>query len=478
MTSIKQRVSTAIQAFRSGVAPTQPVPRYIRAIPSLYPDMRTEPTWSMGEQAGLDSYIAEGFAGNSLIYSAIMYKARSIATAPLRAYIGDQDSPELAPPDHPLAKLLARPNSYQNPVEFQQLITVLFNLAGSSYILLDRPSKGELPTEMHVLNPASVRVVTSKEKPNTVAGYLYQLPGTPANDAIPILPMDMMAVKLPNPADKLLGMGSGLSALTSLAKSGDVDNSVTSFLRTFFENGAMLAGLIKFKSRLDADTVAQVKERWREQYGGFEHWGDVGVLDSEGEYQRLSPTFTEMGFETLDARNETRILGPFGVPPILIGAKSGLDRATYANYKEAREAFWEDTADPELKLFEAEYDYFLRGADGSFVRHDRSQVPAFRADISALTDAAKKLWDMGVPATTAFKTVGLSVAQFEGDDRSYVTLKGTSQPLPSDNAPDADESQSMMNDETANMPGSGKSLAPEDSKKKDPEQRSGVIWTL
>jgi hypothetical protein len=39
----------------------------------------------------------------------------------------------------------------------------------------------------------------------------------------------------------------------------------------------------------------------------------------------------------------------FGVPPIIAGAKVGLDRSTFANYGEARKSFWQDTLSPVYK---------------------------------------------------------------------------------------------------------------------------------
>jgi len=53
-----------------------------------------------------------------------------------------------------------------------------------------------------------------------------------------------------------------------------------------------------------------------------------------------------MGFDVLDARAEIRVAMGFMIPPVLIGARVGLDRATFANYREARTSFWEDTLMP------------------------------------------------------------------------------------------------------------------------------------
>ncbi len=201
-----------------------------------------------------------------------------------------------------------------------------------------------------------------------------------------------------------------------------MDNEVTRFLKLFFENGAMLQGILSYDIPLDDNTVAMVKERWKDMYGGVDNWVEVGVLDSGGSYQRIGTTFDEMGFQEIDERNESRILGPLGVPPILIGTRTGLARSTYSNYAQARRAYWEDTAIPEQTLFEVEYQYYLQTDDGGYVKYDRSQVPALQQDVPNLADAAHKMWQMGVPAQQAFNTVGLDIGEVPGGNVSWLPM--------------------------------------------------------
>ena len=283
----------------------------------LWPSLRGDPLWHM---ISLDSYISQGFNLNTLIYSALMWKARAMSLAPMTAYIGTPDERDVAPRDHPLAQLLARPNPFTSRAEFIQQLTVYWNLAGNAYVALQRPTADALPSAMYLLRPDRVYIVPDAEI--GIKGYLYVPEGKPKSDGIPFVPQDMMHLKFPNPDDPLHGLGYGLSPMSPLAQSGDVDNAVTRFLKTFFERGAMFQGLIKASIPLDDDQIARIKRRWQEQYGGVDNWSEVGVLDQSGEYQRLSPTFNEMGFEALDERNESRILGPFGVAPILIGARA------------------------------------------------------------------------------------------------------------------------------------------------------------
>jgi HK97 family phage portal protein len=378
------------------------------------------PTWHTTD---FNAWVEEGFGENSLIYSAIMYKVRSKMSAPLRAYGGDPRAPEELPPDHPLSRLVQRPNPHQSGVEFNALAECYFNL-GNAYMLLVRPDGGGLPERMYCLRPDRVYVVPAQgENPweRTVAGYLYVPEGENIHNGLPVLAEDMMHVKLPNPADPLEGLGEGRPPVC-IGRSADVDNEVTRFLKLFFENGAMLQGILKYDIPLDDDSIAMVKERWRQMYGGVDNWTEIGVLAQGGSYQRIGLSFDEMGFEAIDERNESRILGPIGVPPILIGTRTGLQRATYSNYEQARRAYWEDTAIPEQKLFEVEYQYYLQTDDGGFVAFDRSGVPALQQDVPALTAAAHQMWQMGVPAQQAFNTVGLHIGEVPGGDVAWLPM--------------------------------------------------------
>lgn len=383
----------------------------------------------------LPAYIEDGFELNPIIYAAVMYKVRALIVAPLKAYLGTPEQPLAAPPNHPLAQLLRRPNPWQSALEFRSLITVFLNLAGNAFIWFDRPRPGALPSKMHLLWPDRVRIVPDPAT-NELLGFWYIPEGAGVSDGVPILPEDMAHLKLPNANDrKLQGMGHGMSPIKPLAQSGDTDNAVTRFLIHFFTNGTVLGGVLKFKVGLGPGDADRIKATWREAHGGVDNWADILVLDTDGEYQRVAPTFEEMGFEAIDERNETRILGPLGVAPILIGARSGLIHGTYSNYEQARRATWEDTIDPELSLIEDELAYYLQTEDGAFPMHDRSRVPALRRDIGPLTTAFADLVAAGVPPKIAAETVGLKLADYPGSDRSRQTSVTVDAP-PTDEPPD------------------------------------------
>jgi phage portal protein BeeE len=103
----KYAVTGDIRSLRTARRPSQR-----KLAPFLWPAYVDEqPQWQITDY---DSYVNEGYNLNSLIYSAIMYKARAQIASPLRAYAGDVEDPEPLPPDDPLSRLIARPNLHQS----------------------------------------------------------------------------------------------------------------------------------------------------------------------------------------------------------------------------------------------------------------------------------------------------------------------------------------------------------------------------
>ena len=156
MTNFIDRAKLAIQVYRRGM-PT----RYQKSYPLAWPDFRVNtPQWHITDYS---SYIGEGFNANSLIYSAIMYKAKALSSVPLRAYSGDIDQPEPLSESDPLAKLCARPNSSQSWREFQMLQEVWLNLTGNVFTYIN-PER----TEMTPLNPMRVYIIPGTKGKNQI----------------------------------------------------------------------------------------------------------------------------------------------------------------------------------------------------------------------------------------------------------------------------------------------------------------------
>lgn len=363
------------------------------------------------------SYAEEGFGRNAVLYSAVMHKVRALTQAPMRAYTGDEDNPTLAPPDSPLARLARYPNEFQSRIEFMQQAVVYKNLSGNCFIYLQRPNQTALPSAMYTLRPDRVEILSKNGK---LAGYMYKPEGYEGNaGGYPILPEYVMHIRYPAAFDPLEGQGYGMSPIQPAAYSADVDNQFSKFLYMFFRHGGVGLAALEFEMPISDEDVARLRSEWMELYGGAENWPKPIVLDKKGKYHALTPPFKDLASREIDGRNESRMLGPLGVPGMLIGMASALDRSTFSNYEQADKVFWQVTMTADLMLFEEEFERRLRDGD-AFIKFDKSKVPALRRDMKALADTWGVFVDRGMPPVIAAQVVGLEVERYEGDDLSYL----------------------------------------------------------
>ena len=133
----------------------------------------------------------------------------------------------------------------------------------------------------------------------------------------------------------------GLKPLGPTARLTDiipVDSDMTKIVGQFLRNGAFISGQLVTDQIIDAEDARFAKETFRQAHGGANNAGDVLVTGKGLKFERMNNTFREMVFPEVDARNEVRICMAYGIKPILISAKVGMDRSTMNNYEEARRA--------------------------------------------------------------------------------------------------------------------------------------------
>lgn len=164
----------------------------------------------------------------------------------------------------------------------------------------------------------------------------------------------------------------------------DVDNKMTNMVSSFIQNGAFVSGLLKTEQLIDETDARFARERWQEAHGGYQNAGQVAVLGKGLEFQASSNTFREMVFPEVDARSEIRICMVYGVKPILLSAKAGLDRSTFSNYAEARQAWYEENVTSEWAFLEERItkDLLPHFDDNpnAVARFDRTKIKALQED--------------------------------------------------------------------------------------------------
>lgn len=328
------------------------------------------PTWQVGQSLSLPtSYTAmasDGYKRNEIVFACIRYRAQAYTEPALKVMLGDKDAPD----NHPLVQLLNRPYAPAK-ISLSRLLesrSIMLDIGGVAYWEKIRARNGTV-VGLSPIRPDRIEVIPDRDG---VAAYKYKV-----GDYVHYFePADVIQFTYYDPLSDFFG----LSPLQVCARAADADNERADYIRLFFRNAAVPYGLLKTKVKIDQAEKDRIQRRWQEQYAGMDNWHNVAVLDADAEYQRLGLTQGEMSFPDLTSLSESRICMSFRVPPILVGTQIGLDRATYANYKEARSAFWEDTMVPSLRQFEDVLNMELAAEFDAEIVIDTSQIKALQED--------------------------------------------------------------------------------------------------
>jgi hypothetical protein len=145
------------------------------------------PVWSMRDPS---VFAREGYARNAIAYRCVRMIAEAAASAPLK----------VGPEDHPLARLLARPNPEQTGPALLEAFYGHLQVSGNAY-LEAATIDDEAPSELYVLRPDRMNVIPGAD--GWPVGWQYRVGANvrsfdrdPVSNDAPILHL-----KLFHPAD-------------------------------------------------------------------------------------------------------------------------------------------------------------------------------------------------------------------------------------------------------------------------------------
>ncbi len=365
------------------------------------------------------NYARNGYSRNELVYACIRYRAESFPQAVVRVY--DTNSQKQLD-DHRLRRLFERPNPVTNEFEFFELSSVHKDIAGHCYWLVVKGRDG-LPGEIWPLRPDLVGV---RPNPGNLADFDWIYRPDPNRPEVEVAIPDagspraarsrdfIIRVRYPNPNTDDVGWRYfGVPPLRAAARAVSQDNAATDFVEDLLSNYAMPATVITSQQEIDDVMHRRLQARWRQAFGKRNR-GRPAFLEKGMTVETLTMNLKDLTFPDLRTLSETRICGAFGVEPILVGAKIGLEHNAYKDYHEARLSFWEEAMLSEQRRFiEPIRSYlapYFMGAGRRSVRPawDNSEVPAFK-------ESQGTLWQR---ATLAFQTGGITRNEF----RSVVGL--------------------------------------------------------
>lgn len=426
------------------------------------------PMWLDGQPAYADptyeNYIRQGLKKNEVIYACIMATSGTGAMVSVKAQ-DRRDDKEIV--DHPLRVLMRNPNAIMSEFGFFSWTIINLKVAGRAYWQKVRNEKGQV-IQLWPLRPDWLTPVRSNRA--LIERYDY---GPGESDVAKLALEDVLCFMHRDPMDIL----QSLSPVGVAARVGQIDNSTTDFLKLFWERGASVTGVLSSKLKLNDAAVGDIMRRWEARYGGFQNWLKPAVLDSDATYQRIGMTFKEMEFDSLDTRNELRICAVLQVPPILVGVKAGLDRATYSNYEQARRAWWQDTLTPLYKMIADDLNTQLAPEFGSdiYAAFDFSKVPAMQEDRTARWQRATMAYEKGaITRNEAREEMGLARLDGVLGEQFVQWMAQASSPSVAQPAPAPDPEENVKSLPKQEGKATGKPLDDADAVKVDPFEQAEI----
>ncbi|MEM9677483.1 MAG: phage portal protein [Pseudomonadota bacterium] len=288
--------------------------------------------WSRPDYASLARV---GFMQNPVVHRCVRLIAENTASIPL---VLTNERDELA--DHPLLKLLRRPNPMQSGREWVETLVGHLLVSGNAY--LRRIDGMEGPGELHLLRPDRVRVLTDRE--GWVSGYEYTTGASKEvlkPDETGSMPVFHLAQF--HPLDDVSGFPPLQAALMAL----DIHNAASRWNKGLLDNSARPSGALVYEAKEGGNLTGEQFDRLRAEledgYTGAARAGRPLLLEGGLDWKAMGYTPRDMDF--VSARNAAArdIALTFGVPPMLLGIPGD---NTYSNYQEANRAFVRQTLLP------------------------------------------------------------------------------------------------------------------------------------
>jgi HK97 family phage portal protein len=366
-----------------------------------------------GEDApGLYEKFQQTYANEVWVYACVYRIANSGAGIPIRLYKKGKGEERQEIYNHPLLDILSKPNRQMGQYDLTEWTLASMELTGMSYWLLDeRGVFTGRPGSIYVLNPKYMRPLKDKQK--YIRAYRYQI-GTEYKD---FNPDQIIVFKDYNPMNPFHGLGSVAPVKTTV----DSNIAANTYNRNFFRNSARPDGVLETDKALGKNQWNRVLRQWRQKYGTEKHAHMTAILEKGLKYKAISTSQKDMDFVQLKKMNREDIMAAFGVPPAMVGV---FEYANYANSKEQRAIFWEDTEIPKLnKYFDRlNRDLTIRYGENLELGYDPKDIKALQRDMKQMSETAKNLFSIGLPLNAIIDAMELPFEHVEGGDVGYLPL--------------------------------------------------------
>lgn len=278
--------------------------------------------------------------------------------------------------DHPVLRLLQRPNDFFTGVTFWMATLIDYKTDGNAYWLVVRNELGR-PLQLWW---APHWMIEPKGTADTfITHYEYRTPSVTKE----IRPEDVVHFRFAADPDD---PRRGISPLKSVLREVFTDDEAARFVAALLRNMGVPGVIVSpdGDEPPSIDDVKVTKAYIRQMFSG-ERRGEPLVLGAKTKVEQFGFSPEQLMLRELRRIPEERVTAVMGVPAIVAGLGAGLDRSTFTNYNEAREAAYEESIIPTQRALAEEIRFQLLPSFGedpwkSRFGFDLSKVRVLQSD--------------------------------------------------------------------------------------------------
>ena len=390
---------------------------------------------------------------NSIVIATIRWLQRNFTEAPI--VFGQYDGSSLVQKrSSRLYKLLRKPNNYYSWINLWKATVADYVLTGNAYWIKQRGGRFGEPETLWWVPSFMVSPVGNPDNPNIfIDHYEYKVNNKTINYAV----SDIIHFRDGFDPDNIR---LGLSPFKALLREVMTDNEASVYTYSLLSNMGVPGVIISPGKDAEIGDPEKIKQDFKNKTSG-KNRGEPLVMTGPINVQPLSFNPNQMSLRDMRKLPEERVTAVIGVPAVVVGMGAGLDRSTFANFGEAREAAYESCLIPMQSSFAADLNTQLRPdfytSDDYEIYFDISQVRVLQPDVNALHVRARgDLLVGGISFNEFRKDIGKPPVK-NGDTIWFVpngvTVQqaqspGMAQPIPTDPNPNPNDTQQEMRVDT------------------------------
>lgn len=328
---------------------------------------------------------------SSVLMAPILWMARTFPEAPLIVLDADGEEVER----HPMVQKLRRPNPFYSGIALWMATLISWIIDGNGYWIKIGNQAGTGIAELWYAPHWTMQ--PKSDKPDVfITHYNYTVGGQVIRLETDEVVHFRYGLDPKNPRK-------GLSPIGSLLREIFTDDEAAAFTASLLRNLGIPGLIVSPEAGAGApspEDVQATKEYVDEEFAG-DRRGKPLVMSGATKVQQFGFSPEQMQMREIRRIPEERVTAILGMPAVVVGLGAGLDRSTFANYKEAREAAYESNIIPSQRLFAEELRHqllpdFEDQPEPFEVAFDLRQVRVLQDDRNNEAERVSRLYTAGV----------------------------------------------------------------------------------